>query len=110
MVTHEGDVREGMEAVGLDGRSLGTVGAVWMEETMGETPHDFSLGMPPAGGVERSGYFQVQGEAGDLYVPFEAIVILFPGQNVTVGSTTQECRERYRTQPEVLSSCRLVQT
>jgi hypothetical protein len=109
MVTHEGDVREGMEAVGLDGESLGTVARVWIKEVIDATPHELARGMPPASGEERSGYFLVQDRGEDLYVPFEAIFILFPGQNLTVGSTVEECRQRYRTPPAGLSSCRLVQ-
>ena len=49
-----------------------------------------------------SSYFEVDDEAGDktYYIPFTAVSSCFPGQNVTLDCTRQECRERYSDAPE----------
>ena len=97
MLTFAGDVREGMEVMSLDGVSLGTVGEVRAERVTDER-HDFAHGMPPPRGTEGQDHFRFQGEADELSVPCEAIVILFPGQTITIGYTAEECRQRYGNQ------------
>jgi hypothetical protein len=95
LVMHRGDVREGMDVLGLDGTCVGTVGAVWLERDTEPSPHDLAGGMPASTDAGRDGHFLVLGGGDELVVPFEAIVILFPGQNLTIACTAEECRERY---------------
>lgn len=47
-------------------------------------------------------YFEVEDEAGDktYYIPFAAVSSCFPGQNVTLDCTRQECRDRYFDVPQ----------
>ncbi len=109
MITHEGDFREGMEVTGLDGTCLGTVGQVWIDHRSDPMSHDLSKGMPASVEADRDGYFLLRHEEDEFFVPFNAIVILFPGQNVTLGCTADECRERYSMLPPPLSAFRLVE-
>jgi len=65
-----------------------------------------ALSEPKASDRQKAGYFLVTGE-GDaaysaLYIPFSAIQVLFPGENVTLSCTREECREQYRSRPGFL--------
>lgn len=51
----------------------------------------------PAGGS--TSYFVVKGEGGTFYVPFTAVMTLFPGENVTLDCTIKECAQQYRKLP-----------
>jgi uncharacterized protein DUF2171 len=108
IVTNEADVREGMEVIGLDGVSVGTVGAVWIKERVESKAHDLAEGMPPLSGPGHDGHFLVRDQGKELYVPFDAIAILFPGQNLTLTCTAEECRNLYRSEPVSLATFQLV--
>jgi hypothetical protein len=108
LVINEGDVRQGMDAIGLDGVALGTIETVWVGDPPEMNPHTLADGMPATGG--RDGHFYVRNEGDDLYIPFDAIAILFPGQNVTVSCTAGECRERYGKRPSGLAQLKEVET
>jgi len=44
-------------------------------------------------------YFVVEGEHGAFYIPFTVVITLFPGENVTLECTLEECGQRYRERP-----------
>lgn len=44
-------------------------------------------------------YFAVEGEHGALFIPFTVVITLFPGENVTLECTLEECEQRYRERP-----------
>ena len=44
-------------------------------------------------------YFVVEGEHGALFIPFTVVMTLFPGENVTLDCTLEECDQRYRERP-----------
>lgn len=112
MVLNVGDIRAGMEVFGIDGAKLGTVAHAWVGDWHGCEQHDFSRGVLPSDieTVEKGDYFLAVDGALELYVPFDAITILFPGENVTVSLTQAECRERFALKPSFLGSIRTVET
>jgi hypothetical protein len=93
--TNLGDIHAGMEVFGLDGKQIGTVGHVWL------TPRDaMSPGETPPAEFSPSpvahSFFEVQRSDAPLYVPFGAVTVLFPGENVTLDCTEHECLHLYR--------------
>lgn len=115
MVWNAADIREGMEVLGLDGRCIGRVTHVWLDlserpdsdlDTLG---HHAAQGLMPLEQVSgtasvEGGYFLVEPVEGEmdgppLYVPFGAVQILFPGQNVTLSWASDECRKQYGRPP-----------
>lgn len=110
MVWNAADIHTGMEVLGLDGRPVGEVAHVWLDIDDGQgrefsaLAHSASQGLMPledvAGAVRvRGGWFLVPSGESDLYIPFNAVQILFPGQNVTLACSSRECTELYCRRP-----------
>jgi hypothetical protein len=111
MVNNLGDVRGGMDVYAVDGERLGMVVDVLLSQSDTNTPdvrRPITLSLPrdtmiahdsdeahiaPTPG--RTSYFTVATEDTAYYVPFGAISILFPGQNVTLDCTLEECAAWY---------------
>jgi hypothetical protein len=111
MVWNAADIRTGMDVFGLDGRLIGSVVEVWLEVAeprdldAGSLGHSAAHGLMPLGDVSGAvtatdGYFSL--ESADqsepswrLFIPFSAVQILFPGQNVTLACSSEECRKKY---------------
>lgn len=106
------DIQHGMEVLGLDGRQVGTVSRVWLDVfdgsafDVGTLGHHLARGLMPLDQMSgtdpvRGGYFAVEsdGNQGSLYVPFDAVQILFPGQNVTLSCSASECWMRFKQRP-----------
>jgi hypothetical protein len=104
MMSNIGDIRAGMDVFGIDGISLGTVTHAWVRDNHLLYQHDFSQGViPPDIDIHDKGeYFLVSGGEGHMYVPFDLVAILFPGENVTVSMTREECRQRCSVKPSCL--------
>jgi hypothetical protein len=113
VVSNIGDVRGGMDVYTADGDLLGMVVDVLLSRSDTDTPDvrgPITLSLPPDAVIVpdkariaptqgSTSYFTVAGEDDAYYVPFEAITILFPGQNVTLDSTVEECAARYHRAP-----------
>ena len=109
MVWNAADIQEGMPVFGLDGEQIGLVAHVWLD--VGEPPdlqrlgHDAADGLIPiermtGTGSVRNGCFEIDamkrnGSSETMCVPFGAVQILFPGQNVTLMYEAHECRRRF---------------
>jgi hypothetical protein len=112
------DIHGGMDVFALDGKRLGCVTRVWVDVEIGPTPgrlgHLLAEGLLPVEDVSgvrdvSGGYFLVDGSGGEasgssLYMPFEAVQILFPGQNVTMGWSAEECVARFRAPPSLVEA------
>jgi hypothetical protein len=104
MVSNIGDIRAGMDVFGIDGISLGTVIHAWVRDNHLLHQHDFSQGvLPPDIDTHDKGeYFLVSGGEVEMYVSFDVVAILFPGENVTVSMTVEECRQHCSVKPSCL--------
>ncbi len=115
MVSNVGDVRGGMDVYTVDGERLGMVVDVLLSQWDADTPNvrgPITLSLPPGTMISHvtdaariaptqapTSYFTVAREDGAYYIPFGAITILFPGQNVTLDCTPEECAALYRRAP-----------
>lgn len=75
---NEGDITPGMPVYGLDGVLIGTVGIVDATSPEPGDERHFSLNEHP-----------------NVSVPFADVVVLFPGQSVTLGCSVAECLQLY---------------
>jgi sporulation protein YlmC with PRC-barrel domain len=118
MNTNTAGIENGMTVYDLNGEKIGTVDDVLTVEAHSQTgmndPYaagsggDFGTTVSSSAGettvlkVSQGGVLGIG--AKDLYVPFDAIQNIVPGDGVTVNCTKDQCSNLYAQKPSFLSS------
>lgn len=92
METKHMGIEKGMRVFAADDSDLGKITHIWTD--VGDTPNS-----PQNYLVAGEGGFLGIGEH-DLYIPFEAVDTVVPGESVTVTCTRDECIDLYTAKPE----------
>jgi hypothetical protein len=92
MSTKNLEIEKRMKVHASNGDDLGRISHVWTD--VGETPtspQDYIV-------VTEGGFLGIGGRS--LYIPFDAVASVVPGESVTVNCNQEQCHDLYTTKPE----------